>query len=141
MGTNYYAYRIMTCPHCHTDIPIPGDESWHIGKVSVGWCFSLHVIPEEDLHTLDDWAQFLSDKLIKDEYGEELTFDQMIKLITERKRAELPTDFDPRTAEIGPNNLLRGKIRAVHYLRGIPYESNVIGHGDGPWTLQKGDFY
>ena len=51
MGTNYYLYEgSEACPTCKRPF-----EPLHIGKSSAGWCFSLHVIPEEGINTLDDW--------------------------------------------------------------------------------------
>ena len=64
MGTNYYL-RLKVCPHCAKP-----EKTIHIGKSSVGWCFGLHVIPEDGIHDLDDFRKLWSDDTaqIFDEY-------------------------------------------------------------------------
>lgn len=114
MGTNYYLHEKHpeTCPHCgHT----PGHEPLHIGKSSCGWCFSLHVMPEEGLNTLDDWRRRWAKDgvVIKNEYGGAFTPAQMLEIITERGDA-----------------LMR------HTLDG----SHCIGHGPGSYDYITGWF-
>ncbi len=50
MGTNYYLHEKPDCECCGRPF-----EALHIGKSSSGWCFSLHVMPEDMINTLDDW--------------------------------------------------------------------------------------
>ena len=104
----------MPCPHCQRPYPAK-----HIGKSSAGWCFALHVIPEEGIHGLEDWeARWdLLGTLILDEYGEITSPSTMRAIITDRS---IP----------GPNNLLRAKIK----------QTQCIGHGEGTWDLIIGDF-
>lgn len=84
MGTNYY-YETAggnVCEHCGR-----GDESekLHIGKSSAGWAFSLHVIPERGLNTLEDWQKlWVTGGQIRDEYGEHVTPEEMLTEITQR---------------------------------------------------------
>lgn len=52
MGTNYYLHTKPDCECCGR-----GFEPLHIGKSSGGWCFSLHVMPEDNINTLDDWGE------------------------------------------------------------------------------------
>lgn len=85
MGTNYYYQTVGTdpCPHCGR-----GDngEELHIGKSSVGWAFSLHIIPERRINTLEDWQKlWASGGRIFDEYGQSFTPEEMLEKITQRK--------------------------------------------------------
>lgn len=105
MGTNYYLHR-NTCEHCGRS-----DERIHIGKSSAGWCFSLHVIPGE-IESLEDWEEAWPSGIIKDEYDEIVSPEEMKKTITERD------EFKAKRHE--------GRFCA--------------GHGDGPWDLVEGDF-
>lgn len=133
MGTNYFLYRAI-CPHCGVE-----QDKLHIGKSSAGWCFSLHVIPEEGLSSLEDWMKKCKEGEIKDEYGARYTWDELYEIITKRSwrpATKVPTgyiswdDFYMKNyAEPGPNNLLRAKIG--------PY---CLGHGEGTWDLIPGDF-
>jgi len=137
MGTNYYLEPQPPCPHCGRAY-----EGLHIGKSSAGWCFSLHVIPEEGLNSLEDWEKrFISETVIRDEYGDEISREEMLKTITDRKwkpLVEKPSSFydsweqfySENHAEPGPNNLFRNKIDGVH----------CVGHGSGTWDLIQGEF-
>lgn len=146
MGTNYYLNETMeeTCEHCnHTKEPIIR----HIGKSSGGWCFSLHVYPDENINTLDDWKDYIKQKMqykfckIKDEYGTEITFDELIDDITNRsweRKSTYPNQFYKTEAEFymknsaskGPNGLCRHRINKSH----------CVGHGEGTWDYIIGDF-
>lgn len=77
MGTNYY---VKTNKKILQDGFLK-NQILHIGKSSFGWYFSLHVIPQFDLNTFEDWEKFLKDKTIRDEYGRKVSYDQMIKII------------------------------------------------------------
>ena len=139
MGTNYYWVQDAEennggCAQC-----TPGAEYFHIGKSSAGWCFSLHVIPEKQIHSLEHWKVFWKmnseDGHIEDEYGNFVSIAEMLKCITNRKseRALEPCPFyvHPYSRyEIGPNNLMRHPI----------LEHHCIGHGEGTWDLIEGDF-
>lgn len=138
MGTNYYL-TLDTCEHCGRS-----DESLHIGKSSMGWCFGLHVIPEEEIGSLDDWEALFRrpGATIRDECGRVLSADEMLARI--RNRGGRP--FDDRTewmgyrdeadfhaknhSERGPNGLLRRRLMGGH----------VISHGDGTWDCCIGEF-
>jgi hypothetical protein len=130
MGTNYYLEREI-CPHCGRS-----DEKLHIGKSSAGWCFSLHVDPDEGINNLADWQALWSapDARIVDEYGREKSPDEMLSTITERGWPNRDRDFPPdfyrsNHAEPGPNNLLRHQIGRY-----------CVGHGDGTYDLIPGEF-
>lgn len=82
MGTNYYAKTgkqiTVTCD-CGFEHLI--DEELHIGKKSYGWKFTLHIIPEQGINELEDWRAILKTSQIYDEYGREISYDDMIKRI------------------------------------------------------------
>lgn len=71
MGTNYYL-KPKPCECCGRT-----DEGLHIGKSSAGWCFSLHVIPEEGINGLDDWKSRFDEPGVQivNEYGEVVSKD------------------------------------------------------------------
>jgi len=122
MGTNFY---------------IEENEK-HIGKSSAGWCFALHVYPQEGINTLDDWKQEWAGKQIINEYGEPVTEEQMLNHICKRTwdqpgryNNERDEDFlKMNCAELGPNNLLRHAIDGMY----------TIGHGDETWDYCVGEF-
>lgn len=127
MGTNYYL-KTNKCEHCGR-----ADEPVHIGKSSGGWCFSLHVIPEDGINSLADWEARWPTGVIENEYGETITPEEMRKIITERSR-EKPVawrafDYDQSHAEPGPANLLRHRLGRY-----------CVGHGEGTWDLIPGCF-
>ena len=55
MGTNYYLYQKPDCECCGRPF-----EPLHIGKSSAGWCFALHIMPEDGISTLLDWCALWS---------------------------------------------------------------------------------
>jgi hypothetical protein len=135
MGTNYYVMD-KPCETCGRS-----GEELHVGKSSAGWCFSLHVWPEKGLNTLGDWIAFWRDgKIIRDEYGEEVSEKEMLQTITERSGrgsgAGIPWPYTSwsemyakNDAEPGPDGLTRHKINRY-----------CIGHGPGTWDLFDCDF-
>lgn len=133
MGTNYYVHMAV-CAHCGR-----GDRELHIGKSSMGWVFGLHIIPEKGINGLDDWKKFWKNKTIKNEYGDFITQEEMLDIITNRKglpKEKKPyvypdwKDFHEKNgSEFGPNNLLRSKVG-----------HHCVGHGEGTWELIQGEF-
>lgn len=146
MGTNYYLSLKNTLPGSdHVD-------ELHIGKSSTGWCFALHIIPERTIHDLQDWVDIIEacagDAEIRDEYGDVLTLDELLKVITQRSR-ELSVEesfnvgrrvglykndtfeqfLQKNHAQPGPNNLLRHKIGQW-----------CVKHGHGTWDCLPGEF-
>lgn len=135
MGTNYYLKQ-------------PNKEQLHIGKSSSGWCFFLHVKPNKNIHTLDDWFLFFnsSENIIIDEYNQIIEPDNMMNIIINRSCnpkkwgliARSPffnyatkEEFLERNQALeGPNDLLRCIIDNKH----------CIGHGEGTWDYIIGDF-
>jgi len=92
MGTNYYYNQSSSCEKCGSVLE---QERRHIGKSSVGWCFSLHVYPEEGINTLDDWINHIHSNVgyINDEYGDLISFNQLISTITNRKASGYDLEF------------------------------------------------
>lgn len=108
----------------------------HIGKSSGGWCFSLRVYPEDNIHDLVDWHELWTRPLtmIEDEYGRRVSADEMLKVVTDRRwggsEALRGSDFMYTNHAVdGPNGLLRHSI-----------DDRCIGHGAGTWDLIVGDF-
>jgi hypothetical protein len=130
MGTNYYLHKPLcnVCKHCgHGDEP----EVLHIGKSSRGWCFSLHVEPEEGIHDLEDWFQVWEEGTIKSEYGDVVSPVEMLSIITERGCQSSKTNFDynKNHSVLGPADLMR---HAIGY--------GCLKHGKGTWDCISGEF-
>lgn len=128
MGTNYYLTEDV-CPCCKR-----GSERLHIGKSSAGWCFGLHVDPDNGLSSLGAWVQRWSapNARIMDEYGVEVTPEEMLRIITERQgRPGVWTDRELALngAVSGPNGLARHAIGRY-----------CSGHGDSTYDLCTGEF-
>ncbi len=113
MGTNYYLYTKPDCECCGREF-----EPLHIGKSSGGWCFSLHVIPEDGIKTLDDWSKLWSKPgaFIRNEYGDKIPIEEMENIITKR--------------------MWHGNSPQRHNLDG----SHCISHGSGSWDYITGEF-
>ena len=123
MGTNFY-WKPEPEP-CHTCGHDPV-ETLHIGKSSAGWTFLLRVYPSKGIHDLKDWVPLWESGTIEDEYGRELTPQDMLSWITDR-RSELPDPEWLRAnhAVPGPNGLVR---------------RSGCKHGEGTWDIATGDF-
>ncbi len=138
MGTNYYLHEKPDCECCGRPF-----AALHIGKSSGGWCFSLHVMPEDMINTLDDWRSKWSklESVIRDEYDAIISPEEMEDIITNRSSAldfaklgnsayNSGEAFHRRNqSERGPNNLLRHQIN-----------SHCIGHGEGTFDYIVGEF-
>ena len=130
MSTNYYLQN-KPCSHCGL---ADSKSILHIGLSSGGWCFGLHVMPEESIESLDDWTRLFEDpdKEIVDEYGDKIEKGKMLQIITERSWPR-PPEFQWNCgayAEPGPNGLYRHKITPDW----------CIGHGEGTWDYIVGEF-
>lgn len=75
MGTNYYVAKNL-CECCNRY-----DEEYHIGKSSYGWAFSFQGYRAERLVSWRAWKEFLKDKIIKDEYGDQVDYNWFVNLI------------------------------------------------------------
>ena len=138
MGTNYY-YDLYKGS-------VELEEELHIGKSSVGWVFSMHVIPEKNLNSLHEWVAFIlsAHGNIRNEYGKNIYLGELLRTITERKFDKpLKEVFEPdgfycsirdfykkNEAEPGPRNLIRYKIDGTF----------CVGHGEGTWDYIIGEF-
>lgn len=136
MGTNYYL-KIDPCPHCGRC-----DEEWHIGKSSGGWCFTLHVIPERNINTLDDWRREWSqpNRAIKGESGEAVTIAEMERIITKRSwphsRDTKPLGYESREQFHAMNHSTNGPSGLLRHALG----PHCVGHGEGTWDYCPGEF-
>lgn len=126
MGTNYYWHPGPPCEKCGLL-----KEGLHIGKSSAGWCFALHIIPEEGIGSLADWKEKFKTGYIRDEYDESHTVEEMLERITERGRDDVLIVERAREAsgELGPKNLIRHRIGY-----------GCVAHGEGTWDLVIGEF-
>lgn len=113
MGTNYYLYEKPACKCCGREF-----DGQHIGKSSGGWCFALHVVPEDSIHTLDDWRALWSrpGSYIRNEYGNLVSIEDMEDTITNRE--------------------WRGDFPRRHDIDG----RHCLGHGPGTWDYITGEF-
>jgi|688.fasta_scaffold329841_2 hypothetical protein len=137
MGTNYYSVK-KGVEKLDSDSfwSLKGEEDLlHIGKSSAGWCFSLHIIPEFNIHDLPGWVPYLfdQDRLIINEYREVLTYEEMIAIITARGREKPCTwtqeMYDRNHAEPGPGNLARHALG-----------HGCVRQGAGTWDCIEGEF-
>ena len=89
MSTNYYLYTKEPCKCCSRPY-----EPIHIGKSNAGWAFALHVIPSQNINTLEDWIKLwsLPGSYIENEYGERISTKAMYDIITARAFAFRSTD-------------------------------------------------
>jgi len=132
MGTNYYFHKPLenVCECCGRSDP---PEIIHIGKSSWGWCFGLHVIPEEGINDLPDWQSKWSEGTIKNEYGDVIDKEEMLSIITERSHPVQSKwdkfDYQFNHAVPGPKNLVRHKL-----------DSHCLSHGEGTWDCITGKF-
>jgi len=108
----------------------------HIGKSSGGWCFSLHVVPEDGINDLDDWRKLWSapGTFIENEYGEKISVEDMEDIITNRSSEDFPREsvdwYRQNQAEPGPRHLARSMVDGRH----------CIKHGAGTWDCITGEF-
>lgn len=109
MSTNYYLIEPTPVGSGKSDGPL------HIGKSSVGWCFSLHVIPELNLLSLKEWEARWNARgaVIENERGESVSPSEMKDCITNR----------PYPRELQRNSLTPN-----------------VTHGRGSYDYVKGDF-
>lgn len=130
MGTNYYVHG-PKCQECGRS-----SEPRHIGKSSGGWCFGLHVYPEEGIHDLGDWVRYwsVSDLYILNEYDDRVQDDEMKKIITER---HWNTKFVHDDEFLAMNHAVRGPNNLLRHVNDGKF---CIKHGDGTWDCLVGDF-
>ncbi len=133
MGTNYYLHA-PSCPHCGHEM----EESVHLGKSSWGWCFGLHIYPENGINNWEDLTNFIWFKTendgwkIKDEYGMIIAYEEFLEIVCQRqgKNACKEQWLAINHAVKGPFGLARHQIDDWH----------CIGHGEGTYDYLIGDF-
>jgi hypothetical protein len=75
MGTNYYVTENV-CECCKRY-----DKKYHIGKASYGWAFTFQGYKHDGLTTWQKWKEHLKDKIIKDEYGDDVPYEKFVELV------------------------------------------------------------
>jgi hypothetical protein len=111
MGINYYVETQPPCDHCGRAFPVI-----HIGKSSAGWCFGLHVYDDGILPaTWREWQSFVKDRVIRNEYREVVTENDLTDVVTKRE--------------------WKGGLQR-HVIDG----RFCIGHGEGTYDLLFGEF-
>lgn len=75
MGTNYYVAKNL-CECCNRY-----DEEYHIGKSSWGWAFTFQGYKYDNLTSWKLWKEYLKDQIIKNEYGETVSYEEFVKMI------------------------------------------------------------
>ena len=137
MGTNYYwvIEEEIKCFQCH-HITERRQNKIHIGKSSVGWCFSLHVYPNKKILDLYDWIVLewaKSPGVIEDEYGENISLCEMLRIIIGRGMGTgltLDNNWYVRNyATPGPFGLARHALG-----------HGCVKHGEGTWDCLESDF-
>jgi hypothetical protein len=82
MGTNYYVAK-NKCDCCKRY-----DTEYHIGKSSWGWSFTFQGYKWDNLTSWKLWKEYLKDKMIVDEYGEFMSYDDFVNMIETVKSPE-----------------------------------------------------
>jgi hypothetical protein len=75
MSTNYYVIE-NHCECCNRY-----EEAYHIGKSSYGWAFTFRGYRQKDLTSWQAWKEFLKDKKIKDEFGEDVNYAWFVEYV------------------------------------------------------------
>jgi hypothetical protein len=96
MGTNYYAHikkvdelKEQIEKILHREIFIDG-YPFHLGKASVGWKFHLQYPDDNSYHDWPSMKEWLKDKIIKNEYGEEISYEGFIEMVEAMQKIEEP---------------------------------------------------
>lgn len=111
MGMNYYW-------NFGASMYMPVDRQLHIGKVSMGWTFALHVYPHDPKLPQDfgEWKTVWRFGKISDEDGTIVSPREMERIVMR--------------AHMDPSRLKRRPVG----------EGGVIAHGSGPWDIVTGEF-
>ncbi len=78
MGTNYYVKK-DTCDTCGRH------EEIHLGKSSWGWQFSFQYNGGQFYKNIREMKKWLKDKRIKNEYNEEVTYEEFWKMVKDKQ--------------------------------------------------------
>ena len=120
----------------------------HIGKSSAGWHFSLCIYPAIGINSLDDWKKVWASKGCKlfTEYGDEITPEEALKYIVDRKswsnktEAEMLEANNEMAKEYGIGRAYEsydGYMAANHAKRG---RDGLWAHNDGRYKLTDGTY-
>lgn len=162
MGTNYYAKIKPDHPRYDYFSPyfLDGEDSegLHIGKSSMGWCFSLHVIPEIGITSLEDWKRVwgIEGVWIENEYGDVIGVDDMLNWITNRSAKDYGPDWswEAYWDQVRHNSHMQRYCDLDHWLdcnhaikgpKGLLQHrigEHCFGHAPdhGTWSLITGEF-
>ena len=75
MGTNYYVAKNL-CECCDRY-----DREYHIGKSSYGWAFTFQGYKYDNLTTWKLWKEYLKDQIIKNEYGDTISYEEFVEMV------------------------------------------------------------
>ena len=127
MGTNYYLRTGRKVKKiCNLGCEHTIEEELHIGKYSSGWKFCLHIIPENGINELEDWIPLLRSGTIFNEYGMEISFEEMMSCIENPNTCHYRQSNEPYTSYDHTDNR--------YYCN-----KDAIGKG-GSYVLVKGEF-
>lgn len=87
MGTNYYAVKKK--PRI-----VKIYDEIHLGKSSIGWKFVFQ--EQEQYHNFEEFKDFIlnnNEWIIKDEYGKEVSPNELLELIKTKQKENNPDDF------------------------------------------------
>jgi hypothetical protein len=79
MGTNFYT-KLKECEHCERY------EKIHLGKSSGGWQFSFQYNNGEYYKNVEEMKEWLKDKKIINEYGDEESYDDFWEMVDIKQR-------------------------------------------------------
>lgn len=140
MGMNHYlktgkkiTVTCYACGHKHRE-----DETYHIGKSSMGRYYTLHSDPRNGLAEWNDWECFIKKTLenggcIVDEEDRPMTFDEL-KASVMRTNFKRPKDFKYTIGEAAnPYGDVFGK-------KGLIYSKDAKLGKDGLYVLLDADF-
>jgi hypothetical protein len=135
MGTNYYLVT-DACPTCGHG------KRQHIGKSSGGWCFSLATHPDDGINDLPDWLARFADGEIRNEYGETVSTDEMIGIITRRKWPARSWDgpWQPHYVDEAEFHQRNHSLRGPDGLARHQLGRHCVKHGEGTWDCMVGVF-
>lgn len=108
--------------------------TYHIGKSSYGWRFLLQVYPQLNINSLEDWKKLLSEGTIFDEYGDKISKEEMLEIITKKEPSPRLKDETSITMYNEKHEIRDGLI--VH-----PLKRNIVDNSaKETYDLCKGNF-
>jgi hypothetical protein len=101
MGTNYYVAKNL-CECCDRY-----DREYHIGKSSMGWAFTFQGYKYDNLTTWKLWKEYLKDQIIKDEYGDTISYEEFVEMVETYKS---PNYINSQNNRKNLSHNIQGKI-------------------------------